>query len=76
MNTDEIAELIERELSGTAGVMVSPSSLAEDNGLTEDQILEVCGEIGVENCSECGWWTFRDEAQEVDGEMYCMECKP
>lgn len=74
MTDNELAAIIGRDLSGSVGHHPSVSSIAEENNVSEDRVLKICGEIGVENCAICGWWTFPAEAVECDGEMICPEC--
>ena len=57
-------------LTGTIGNSIE--KLAEDAGVSVDELMKAAAEQGVTECSECGWWMDTEETE--DGEFLCWQC--
>lgn len=62
------------------GTLLSEAQLLERSGLvdiiTEDEVLEILLDEGVERCPECDWWVYSWELVDEDGnETACENCR-
>jgi len=77
MLTDVQREELAAEAQGT---LLSEAQLLERSGLvdiiTEDEVLEILLDEGVERCPECDWWVYSWELVDEDGnETACENCR-
>jgi len=69
--TPEIAQDI---CEYTRGTCKSEGEIAQAFDLTEDEVLSVLADAGIEVCEVCGWWVAEDELAESDFQIICLEC--
>lgn len=62
------------------GTLLSEAQLLERSGLgddvSEDEVIEILLDEGVERCPECEWWVYSWELVDEDGkETVCENCR-
>ena len=43
-------------------------------GITEEEVLDICVETGLEQCDCCGWWDRQHYMDNEGGDWLCNTC--
>lgn len=71
------ADVVARVVSNLEGTCSKVEQIAEELGITEDDVLNIMLDEGYERCSVCDWWCETGELVDEYGNIVpCEGCRP